>query len=188
MGKSSITQSQDTIDQEIIVSKIIFLREKKVILDRDLAELYEVQTRVLNQSVKRNIERFPEDFMFQLTKVEMKNWMSQIVSSNREKMGLRKRPYAFTEQGIAMLSSVLNSKRAIQVNITIMRTFTKLRAMMLAHKELREKIEEMERNFQSQFKLYDEHFKIIFQAIKQLLEPPPEKPKEKIGFHPHARA
>ena len=142
--------------------------------DTTLAVLYGVETRVLNQAVKRNITRFPEDFMFQLTKEETENWKSQIVISNREKMGLRRRPYAFTEQGVAMLSSVLNSERAIQVNIQIMRAFIKLKEMLSTHKDLKQKIEEME-------KKYDYQFKIVFDAIKQLLEPPIE-PKGKIGF------
>ena len=162
------------LPQETIESKIFFLRGKRVMLDRDLAILYGVETRALNQAVRRNMRRFPEDFMFQLTKEEMESWKSQIVISNREKMGLRRRPYAFTEQGVAMLSSVLNSDRAIQVNIQIMRTFTKLREMLMAHKDLKRKIEDME-------KKYDYQFKIVFDAIKQLLEPPTE-PKGKIGF------
>ena len=162
------------VPQETIESKIFFLRGKRVMLDRDLAILYGVETRALNQAVRRNMRRFPEDFMFQLTKEEMESWKSQIVISNREKMGLRRRPYAFTEQGVAMLSSVLNSDRAIQVNIQIMRTFTKLREMLMAHKDLKRKIEDME-------KKYDYQFKIVFDAIKQLLEPPTE-PKGKMGF------
>jgi|SRR3972149_5261993 len=162
------------LPQETIESKIFFLRGKRVMLDRDLAILYGVETRALNQAVRRNMRRFPEDFMFQLTKEEMESWKSQIVISNREKMGLRRRPYAFTEQGVAMLSSVLNSDRAIQVNIQIMRTFTKLREMLMAHKDLKRKIEDME-------KKYDYQFKIVFDAIKQLLEPPTE-PKGKMGF------
>ncbi|HOE17898.1 MAG TPA: ORF6N domain-containing protein [Syntrophorhabdaceae bacterium] len=116
------------------------MRGQKVMLDRDLAMLYGVETRVLNQAVRRNIERFPEDFMFQLTKGEMDNWKSQIVISNKEKMGLRRRPYAFTENGVAMLSSVLNSSKAIQVNIQTMRTFTKIREMIASHKELAKRL------------------------------------------------
>ncbi|MBI5678246.1 MAG: ORF6N domain-containing protein [Planctomycetes bacterium] len=170
MKKSEIA----LLPQETIESKIFFLRGKRVMLDRDLAILYGVETRALNQAVRRNMRRFPEDFMFQLTKEEMESWKSQIVISNREKMGLRRRPYAFTEQGVAMLSSVLNSDRAIQVNIQIMRTFTKLREMLMAHKDLKRKIEDMEKKYYYQFK-------IVFDAIKQLLEPPTE-PKGKMGF------
>ena len=143
-------------------------------LDRDLAVLYGVETRVLNQSVRRNINRFPEDFMFQLTKEEMANWKSQIVITNKEKIGLRRRPYAFTENGVAMLSSVLNSERAITVNIQIMRTFTKLRELLATHKDLQKKIEEME-------KKYDYQFKIVFDTIKQLIASPETK-GTKSGF------
>ena len=143
-------------------------------IDRDLSRLYMVDTKVLNQAVRRNLERFPKDFMFQMTKREFEIWRSQIVTSNKEKMGLRRRPYVFTEQGVAMLSSVLHSKMAIQVNIQIMRTFTKLRRMMETHKDLKRKIEKME-------KKYDHQFKVVFDVIRQLLEPPP-KHKTLIGF------
>ena len=169
----------EIIPQEIINSKILIIRGKKVMLDRDLAALYGVETRMLNQAVLRNIRRFPDDFMFQLTKEEMDNWKSQIVISNKDKMGLRKRPYAFTENGVAMLSSVLNSERAIIVNIQIMRTFTKLREMLATHKELKQKIEEIE-------KKYDAQFKIVFDAISQIMAPPETKEK-KIGFRVRER-
>jgi len=164
----------EVIPQQLIESKIFFIRGKKVMFDRDLAALYSVETRALNQAVKRNIRRFPEDFMFQLAKEEMENWKSQIVTSNKDKMGLRKMPYVFTENGVAMLSSVLNSERAITVNIQIMRTFTKIRELLATHKELQKKIEDME-------KKYDQQFKIVFDAIKQLLTPP-EKKRQMIGF------
>ena len=141
-------------------------------LDRDLAGLYGVATGNLNKAVSRNIERFPEDFMFQLTKEEFKNLIFHFGTSSWG--GTRKLPRAFTEQGVAMLSSVLKSKRAIQVNIQIMRAFIKLKEMLSTHKDLKQKIEEME-------KRYDYQFKIVFDAIKQLLEPP-TKPKGKIGF------
>lgn len=164
------------VPAEVIENKILLLRDKKVMLDRDLAILYEVETRVLNQAVRRNIERFPEDFMFQLTEEEMKNWTSQIVITNKEKMGLRRRPYAFTEPGVAMLSSVLNSNRAIHVNIQIIRTFIKLRQLLLTHVELKRKIEDMEGK-------YDQQFKIVFEAIRKLLESPkPELMKRIAGF------
>ena len=179
MPKQS-SKSSDIIARENIEGKIFFLRGKKIMFDRDLARLYGVETKVLNQAVKRNIKRFPEDFMFQLTNREFTNWKSQIVTSNNDKMGLRKRSYAFTEQGVAMLSTVLNSERAIQVNIQIMRAFTKLRELMISHKDLAHKIEIMERKF----KEHDENFKIVFKTIRQLLTPPPAKPKQKIGFHP----
>ena len=160
------------MQQEAIEGKILLIRSKKVMLDRDLAMLYGVMTKYLKQQVKRNIERFPGDFMFQLTRDEFNNLRSQIATSSWG--GTRYLPYAFTELGVAMLSSVLHSKQAIQVNIQIMRAFTKLREMILSHKELRRKIEAME-------KKYDYQFKVVFDAINKLLEQP-EKPKGKIGF------
>lgn len=163
------------VSQDQIENKIFLIRGKRVILDRDLAKLYQVETRVLNQAVRRNIARFPEDFMFQLTKEEFGNLKSQFVTSSRG--GLRKFPLAFTEQGVAMLSSVLNSERAIQVNIQITRTFVKLRMMIANTRGLRKKIEALERK-------YDEQFKIVFEAISQLL--PEEKPKRRIGFQAEA--
>jgi len=164
------------VPQEIVESKIFLFRDKKVILDKDLAALYGVSVKYLKRQVRRNVDRFPEDFMFQLTQEELKNWRCQIGTSNSaDKMGLRYSPFAFTEPGVAMLSSVLNSKRAIQVNIQIVRTFIKLREMLLTHAELKHKIETMERK-------YDQQFKVVFDAIRQLLTPP-EKPKRLIGFH-----
>ena len=157
---------------DAILNKIHIIRGQKVMLDRDLADLYGVETRVLNQSVSRNIIRFPADFMFQLDDTEFKNLISQFVISNRG--GTRKLPYAFTEQGVAMLSSVLNSERAIQVNIQIMRAFTMLRQMISSHEDLRKKIEAMERK-------YDGQFRVVFEAIKELLDIK-EKPGKKIGF------
>jgi len=163
---------KDIIESDVIAGKIHVIRGQKVMLDRDLADLYEVETRVLNQAVSRNITRFPADFMFQLDDTEFKCLMSQFVISNRG--GTRKLPYAFTEQGVAMLSTVLKSERAIQVNIQIMRAFTRLRQMISSHDELREKIEAME-------KKYDGQFRIVFEAIKELLDIK-SKPKKKIGF------
>jgi phage regulator Rha-like protein len=165
------------IQQETIESKILIIRGKRIMLDRDLAYLYGVETKVLNQAVKRNIKRFPEDFMFQLSKDEFQNWRSQFVTSKSDRMGLRRRPYAFTQEGVAMLSSVLNSERAIQVNIQIIRAFVKLREMILTNEELRHKIEKIERTVGE----HDRQFKVVFEAIKQLLAPP-EKPTRTIGF------
>ena len=161
-----------TVLMEKITSKIFLVRKQKVMLDRDLAELYGVETKVLKQAVKRNIDRFPHDFMFELTSDEFQNLRSQIVTSSWG--GTRYIPMAFTEQGVAMLSSVLRSKRAVQVNIQIMRAFTQLRQMLSTHKDLKKKIEAMERK-------YDQQFQVIFEAIKQLLETE-AKPKKKIGF------
>lgn len=148
-------------------------------LDRDLAELYQVETRRLNEQVRRNIERFPEDFMFVLSKEELENWISQFATSNREKMGLRKLPMAFTEQGVAMLSGILKSRIAIQVNIQIIRTFTKLRELMASNEMLRQKIEEMERT-------NNKTFMAVFRQLKYLVaqdqKQEPEREREEIGF------
>jgi ORF6N domain len=160
---------------ESITNKIYFIRDHNVMLDRDLAKLYGIKTKALKQAVSRNTDRFPDGFMFRLDKKEFEHWRSQFVTSNSgDKMGLRHPPMVFTEQGVAMLSSVLNSKRAIQVNIQIIKTFVRLRQMMLDHKELQKKIEDMEEK-------YDRQFKIVFDAIKQLLAEE-KKPKRTIGF------
>ncbi len=165
--------SKIIIPKEVIQSKILFIRGKKVILDRDLAELYGVETKQLTRQVRRNIGRFPSDFLLYITRSEFENLKRHFGTSSWG--GTRKLPYAFTEHGILMLSSVLNSQRAIEVNIQIMRTFTKLRKLMIEHRDLREKIETME-------KKYDHQFKVVFDAIKKILSPP-EKPKNPIGFH-----
>ena len=157
---------------ENITSKIFMIRGLKVMIDRDLAELYGVETKQLKRAVRRNIDRFPTDFMFELINDEIENLRCQIGTSSWG--GSRYVPMAFTEQGVAMLSTVLNSKRAIQVNIQIIRTFTRLRQMMTGHEELKNKIEEMEEK-------YDEQFRIVFEAIKQLLKED-DQPKRKIGF------
>ena len=162
----------DIVPIERLANKIYAIRDTRVMLDRDLAELYGVETKALKQAVRRNIKRFPEDFMFELSKEEFTNWRSQFVTSNHDKMGLRYSPMAFTEQGVAMLSSVLNSERAIQVNILIIRAFTKLREMLSTHEDLRRKVEAMERK-------YDLQFKVVFDAIKQLIDIE-SKPKRKI--------
>ena len=162
----------EVVPAERITTKICHIRNIKVMLDRDLAELYQVETRTLKQAVRRNIKRFPPDFMFELTYQELRNLRSQFVISSWG--GVRRPPMAFTELGVAMLSSVLKSNRAIQVNIQIMRAFTELREMLASHKELKRKIEQMESK-------YDEQFKIVFEAIKQLIFTE-SKPKRKIGF------
>lgn len=162
-----------------IENTILMIRGHKVILDRDLADLYGVQTRIFNQAVVRNRNRFPHDFMFQLTKPELEHWRSQIVISNpAATMSLRTRPYAFTEQGVAMLSGVLRSKRAVQVNIQIMRTFVQLRKLIATHEDLARKIAAMERK-------YDKRFKVVFDTIRQLMKPPTDSDKNReIGFKP----
>jgi hypothetical protein len=164
------------IPSERIERSILLIRGHKVLLDSDLAELYGVETKVLNQAVRRNLARFPADFMFRLTKTELENWRSQFVTSNpRARMGLRRSPYAFTEQGVAMLSSVLRSERAIAVNIEIMRTFVRLRKMLASHTDLARRLDELE-------KKYDKQFAVVFDAIRQLMAPPKEKKRE-IGYH-----
>jgi len=166
----------EIIPQEILEKKIYLIRQQKVMIDRNLAELYEVETKVFNRTVKRNSDRFPPDFMFQLTKEEEESLRFQIGTSKTSGRGGRRYlPYVFTENGIAMLSSVLHSKTAIHVNIQIMRTFTKLRELMATHKDLKRKIDQMEMK-------YDDQFQVVFEAIKQLLESP-KKPKRKIGFN-----
>jgi len=157
---------------EMIERKIYLIRGQKVMLDSDLAELYCVETKVLKRSVKRNIDRFPVDFMFTLTAKEFQNLRCQFGASSWG--GSRYLPYAFTENGIAMLSGVLESKRAIAVNIQIMRTFTKLRELLLTHKDLKRRLDELE-------KRYDMQFKAVFDAIRQLMAAPEPKEK-KIGF------
>ena len=162
------------IRQEVIEGKIYMVRGHKVMLDSDLAELYGVPTRRLTEQVKRNISRFPADFMFQLTSEEAKNLRSQIAISSSGHGGRRYLPYVFTEQGVSMLSSVLKSERAIQVNIAIIRSFVKIREMLLVHKDLARKLEDME-------KKYDSQFRVVFDAIRQLMVPPVAE-KRKIGF------
>lgn len=164
---------QVTVPVERIERSILWVRGQKVMLDRDLASLYGVKTRVLVQAVKRNIERFPEDFMFQLTSDEFEILRSQSVIS-RQWGGRRYPPYVFTEQGVAMLSSVLRSKRAVRVNIEIMRTFVRLRRMLASHEELARQLDALE-------KKYDAQFRVVFEAIRQLMKPPEPK-RRRIGF------
>jgi len=159
---------------ERIERKILLIRGHKVMLDSDLARLYGVSTKVLNQAVKRNKARFPSDFMLKLSAVEAAVLRSQFVTS-KGRGGRQYRPYAFTEQGVAMLSSVIHSERAIQVNIMIMRAFVRLRQMIASHKNLARRLAELE-------KKYDSQFKVVFDAIRQLMEPTKPKPR-RIGFH-----
>jgi hypothetical protein len=162
----------ELIPEQVIEPKIFMIRGHKVMLSTHLAELYEVKPMVLNQAVKRNIERFPKYFMFLLTKQEVMNLKSQFVISSWGGMR-RANPYAFTEQGVAMLSSVLRSKRAIQVNIGIMRAFVKLRQILSMNKDLAYKLTELEHKIEK----HDEDIKAIFEAIRRLMAPPPIKPK-----------
>jgi hypothetical protein len=163
------------IPVERIESSILLIRNQKVMLDNDLATLYGVETKRLSEAVKRNIDRFPEDFMFRLTKEEHGILRSQFATSSSWG-GRRYAPFAFTEQGVAMLSSVLRSPRAVAVNIEIMRAFVRLRRMLSSHADLARKVDALE-------KKYDAQFKVVFDAIRQLMEPPPAKPKRAVGFH-----
>lgn len=159
-----MTESLVRLPEERIQQTIFVIRGERVMLDRDLAALYGVPTKALKQAVRRNLSRFPIDFMFVLSKGEFENWRSQFVTSNADRKGLRYPPMAFTEQGVAMLSSVLNSERAIEVNIEIMRAFVRLRRMLSSNVELARKLAELE-------KKYDRQFKIVFDAIRELMTP-----------------
>ena len=173
----------EVADEEII-SKIYFIRNKKIMLDRDLAELYGVTTGNLNKAVKRNPNRFPEDFMFQLTEKEFKNLIFQNGTSSWG--GTRKMPYGFTENGVAMLSGVLNSDRAIDVHVRIIRIFGELKEMLLTHKDILIKMEKIEKELMKQdgrTSKNEENIQMIFEALKQLLNPPQE-PRKRIGFKP----
>jgi hypothetical protein len=169
------SSKRPSIDTEVVVRNILVIRGHKVMIDSELAALYQVQTKALNQAVQRNIERFPADFMFQLNATEFANWRSQIVTSNSGAvMGLRRPPYAFTEHGVAMLSSVLRSKRAIRVNIEIMRAFSRLREVLASHADLAQQLDALEDK-------YDRHFKVVFDAIRKLMIEPDPKSRP-IGF------
>jgi len=163
------------IPDELLMSKIYFIRGQKVMLDKDLAELYQVETRRLNEQVTRNKLRFPADFMFRLTKKEFENLKSQFATSSWG--GTRKLPLAFTAQGVAMLSGILNSETAIRVNIRIIRIFTKMRELLLTHKDILLQLEKMENKLAT----HDQDITVIFDYLKQLLNPP-VAPRNKIGF------
>jgi ORF6N domain len=173
--KTNLMPQEITIPDEVIINKIYYIRSKKVMLDRDLAELYHVTTGNLNKAVKRNLKRFPDDFMFQLSEEEVKNLIFQNGTSSWG--GTRKPPYAFSEQGVAMLSGVLSSDTAIEVNIRIIRILTKLREMLLTHKDILLKLEQLE----NQVVQNSEDIQMIFTALKELLNPPKE-PRPRIGF------
>jgi hypothetical protein len=169
--------SKSLIPAESIVNRIVIIRNQKVIIDRDLAALYNVETRTLKQAVRRNLKRFPKDFMFQLSKEEFNNWRSQFVMSKSDLKGLRYFPFAFTEQGVAMLSSVLKSERAIEINILIMRAFVKLRDIISSHTRIEEKLKDLESRLQNQ---EDQIIQII--NIINELAAPPKSEKKNIGF------
>jgi hypothetical protein len=168
------------VSAQAIEQRIFLIRGHKVMIDRDLAGLYQVATKALNQSVKRNVERFPDGFMFRLTRQETRELVTNCdrFASLKHASGT---PFAFTEYGVAMLSSVLRSRRAVQINIEIIQTFIRLRQLALTHKELGRKIEELQRKI----KTHDHKIEAIFDAIRELMEPP-VKARPKIGFHPHA--
>ena len=170
---SKLTAKQALVEYEIVISKIAIVRGQRVMFSPDLAELYGVETKVLMQAVRRNIDRFPQDFLFQLTDQEFTNLRSQIVTSSWG--GTRYLPYAFTEQGVAMLSSVLRSPRAVAVNIEIMRAFVRMRALIDTNRELAKKLAALEAK-------YDKQLKVVFQAIYDLMDEGEKKPKRKIGF------
>ena len=176
------TKAKTALVPAVVVERRIYtIRGQRVMLDSDLAELYKVATGTFNQAVKRNLERFPEDFMIQLTASEATALRSQIVISNVGRGGRRYLPYAFTEQGIAMLSSVLNSPRAVQVNIAIMRVFVQMRNVAATNQDLLRKVNDME-------KKYDRNFRAVFKAIRMLVEPPEiEVPARKMGFQVEMR-
>lgn len=160
-----------------IISKIYEVRGQKVMLDRDLAEMYGVETKRLKEAVRRNKVRFPVDFMFEMTAKEFEHWRSQYVTSNEDRKGLRYAPFCFTEQGVTMLSCVLSSKRAIEVNIRIIRVFTKMKEMLLTHKDILLKIEEIEKRVSG----HDKKINEIFQYLRQLIEKP-NPPRKRIGY------
>lgn len=167
------------LSEETISNKIYFIRNQKVMLDRDLAQLYGVETKRLKEQVKRNLSRFPPDFMFQLSKTEFENWRSQFATSNSEKMGLRYAPMAFTEHGVLMLSSVLNSEKAIQTNIQIMRIFTKVRQMLLDTTEMKLDIIQIQKKLENQGK----NIELVFSYLDELTEKKEDAmPRTKIGY------
>jgi len=172
-------KNKSLIPVEKITSKIYLIRSEKILLDSDLAQLYGVETKVLIQAVKRNLNRFPDDFMFQLSKQEFKILRSQIVTSSWG--GRRYLPFAFTEQGVAMLSSVLNSEKAVQVNIAIMRAFVQLRKFLQSNESLTNKLQVLEKETKKRFEEQQEQINLIFEAIKQLIKEE-TKPKKQIGF------
>jgi hypothetical protein len=166
------------ITETAIESKIYLIRGQKVMMDSDLAEMYGVETRVLKQAVKRNMDKFPEDFMFEMDDKELSNWRSQFVTSNSLKMGLRYKPFCFTEHGVLMLSSVLRSKQANEVNIRIMRVYSKMKELLMLNKDILLKLEKLE----SSSDRHDKDIKVIFSYIKKLIEQPVKEKTSRIGF------
>ena len=171
--------TDNLIPEEIVLNKIYLIRNQKVMLDRDLAELYGVETKVLKQAVKRNVKRFPEDFMFEMSSEEFENWRSQFVTSNSDKMGLRYPPYCFTEHGVLMLSSVLKSDKALEVNIQIMRIFSKVRKMLSDNLSLKLDIEQIKKKLLNQ----DKNIELVFSYLDELMDKQENpEPRKKIGY------
>jgi len=166
-----------TVPEERLLHHIYIIRGKKVMLDKDLAKLYGIETKRLKEQVRRNRSRFPADFMFELTQKEFENWRSQFATSNSEIMGMRYQPFAFTEHGILMLSSILNTERAIKVNIKIMRLFIKMREMLQTHKALLDKLEQLEKKVTG----HDDSIKLIFKSLRNFLQYQ-SPPRTRIGF------
>jgi phage regulator Rha-like protein len=167
------------VADEAIMNKIYLIRGQKVMIDRDLAELYEVETKRLKEAVRRNASRFPKDFMFEMNKKEFEIWRTQNATSKEDKQGLRYAPFCFSEQGVTMLSCVLNSDRSIEVNIQIIRIFTKMKEMLLTHKDILLQLQKIENKLIA----HDADIRLIFGYLKKLVNPPQE-PRQRIGFKP----
>ena len=168
----------NTID-EVIINKIYLIRDKKVIIDRDLAELFEVETKRLKEAVRRNPRKFPKDFMFEMNTKEFENWRTQNATSKVDKQGLRYAPFCFTEQGVTMLACILSSDRAIEMNIQIIRIFTKMKEILSTNKDVLLQMQKIENKLTA----HDEDIKTIFEVLKKLINPPQE-PRKRIGFKP----
>lgn len=174
-----MSNNKIAIPDEIVMTKIFVIRGQKVMIDRDLAELYGVETKRLKEAVRRNITRFPEDFMFEMTKQEFENWRTQFATSDSDKKGLRYAPFCFTEQGVTMLSCVLNSERAIKINIQIVRVFTRIREALTDNLSLKLEIEEIKKKLQNQ----DKNIELVFSYLDELIEKQENpKPRKQIGF------
>jgi len=173
MSKQLVT----SIPDEVVMSKIYMVRDQKVMLDRDLAELYGVATKMLKQAVKRNMTRFPEDFMFEMNKEEFENWRSHFVTSREDRQGLRYMSFCFTEQGVTILSCILKGERAIHVNIQIIRIYTRIREMLLAHKDVFLRVEQVEK----QMMKHDEKIELLFTYLSKFIEKE-ETPRTPIGY------
>lgn len=179
-----VSAKKTEVAEEHIINKIYMVREQKVMIDRDLAEIYGVETKRLKEAIRRNINRFPPDFMFEMNVKEFENWRTQIASSKEDRQGLRYAPFCFTEQGVTMASCILNSERAVAVNIQVVRVFTKMRGILLTNKDILLKLEQLERrmlNQEGKTKKNEEDVQIIFNTLKKLINSP-ERSRRQIGF------